>query len=47
MFAGEYRTTYGRLAAVTAPTSGNHDSRNETTGYDPFWRRVLRRAAAR
>ena len=39
-FAGEYRTTYGRLAAVTAPTSGNHDGRNETTGYDPFWRRV-------
>jgi calcineurin-like phosphoesterase family protein len=39
-FADEYRTTYGRLARVTAPTSGNHDSRNETTGYDPYWRRV-------
>jgi predicted phosphodiesterase len=39
-FADEYRTTYGRLARVTAPVSGNHDSRNETTGYDPYWRRV-------
>jgi acid phosphatase type 7 len=41
-FAHEYGTTYGRLARVTAPTSGNHDSDNETTGYDPYWRRVHR-----
>lgn len=39
-FADEYRTTYGRLARLTAPVSGNHDARNETTGYDPYWRRV-------
>jgi predicted phosphodiesterase len=39
-FADEYATTYGRLARVTAPVSGNHDARNETTGYDPYWRRV-------
>jgi hypothetical protein len=39
-FADEYRTTYGRLAAVTAPTSGNHESPNETVGYDPYWRRA-------
>jgi acid phosphatase type 7 len=39
-FAREYRTTYGRLARVTAPISGNHDARNETTGYDPYWERV-------
>jgi acid phosphatase type 7 len=39
-FADEYASTYGRLARVTAPTSGNHDAENETTGYDPYWRRV-------
>jgi acid phosphatase type 7 len=39
-FANEYASTYGRLARVTAPTSGNHDAENETTGYDPYWRRV-------
>ena len=39
-FADEYAGTYGRLARVTAPTSGNHDAENETTGYDPYWRRV-------
>jgi hypothetical protein len=39
-FADEYHTTYGRLARVTAPISGNHDARNETTGYDAYWRRV-------
>jgi acid phosphatase type 7 len=39
-FADEYHTTYGRLAHVTAPTSGNHESGNESTGYDPYWRGV-------
>jgi hypothetical protein len=39
-FAHEYATTYGRLARVTAPVSGNHDAKNETAGYDPYWRRV-------
>jgi hypothetical protein len=39
-FATGYDRTYGRLARITAPTSGNHDARNETTGYDAYWRRV-------
>ena len=39
-FEENYATVYGRLASVTAPTSGNHDSDNERTGYDPYWRRA-------
>lgn len=39
-FALNYRTTYGLLARVTAPVSGNHDAPNEATGYDPYWRSV-------
>jgi hypothetical protein len=42
-FARNYATTYGPLAAKTAPTPGNHDWRNSATGYDPYWRRALRR----
>jgi 3',5'-cyclic AMP phosphodiesterase CpdA len=45
-FRDNYATTYGRLARVTAPTSGNHDEPNEASGYDPYWRRVLGVAAA-
>ena len=40
-FAGNYETTYGRLAAKTAPTPGNHDWPNSATGYDPYWQRAL------
>ena len=40
-FRDNYATTYGRLARVTAPTSGNHDAPNEASGYDPYWRRTL------
>ena len=40
-FAGHYATTYGRLAAETAPTPGNHDWPNSATGYDPYWQRAL------
>jgi 3',5'-cyclic AMP phosphodiesterase CpdA len=40
-FRGAYATTYGRLAARTAPTPGNHDWPNHATGYDPYWRRAL------
>jgi acid phosphatase type 7 len=43
-FRENYATTYGRLAARTAPTSGNHDWPHERTGYDPYWRRALRRS---
>ena len=39
-FEENYATVYGRLASVTAPTSGNHDSDNERTGYDAYWRRA-------
>jgi 3',5'-cyclic AMP phosphodiesterase CpdA len=42
-FERNYATTYGRLAAVTAPTPGNHEWQNHTTGYDPYWRRLLHR----
>jgi acid phosphatase type 7 len=42
-FAGNYARTYGRLAARTAPTPGNHDWPNHRTGYDPYWRRALHR----
>ena len=42
-FRKNYATTYGRLAAKTAPTPGNHDWPNHETGYDPYWRRALHR----
>ena len=41
-FARNYATTYGPLAAKTAPTPGNHDWPNRSTGYRPYWRRALR-----
>jgi hypothetical protein len=40
-FGRAYATTYGRLAARTAPTPGNHDWRNHATGYDRYWRSAL------
>lgn len=45
-FARRYATTFGRLAAKTAPTPGNHDWANSATGYDPYWRRALHRRPA-
>lgn len=39
-FRRHYATTYGRLAGLTAPTTGNHDARNERRGYDRYWRGV-------
>jgi hypothetical protein len=47
-FARNYAPSYGRFAARTAPTPGNHDWPEHTSGYDPYWRRALhrRRAAA-
>jgi hypothetical protein len=42
-FRRNYAPTYGRLAAKTAPTPGNHDWPNHKTGYDPYWRRALHR----
>jgi Calcineurin-like phosphoesterase len=40
-FATNYASTYGGLAARTAPTPGNHDWPRHPTGYDPYWRRAL------
>jgi acid phosphatase type 7 len=40
-FRDNYATTFGRLAAKTAPTPGNHDWPNHASGYDPYWRRAL------
>jgi hypothetical protein len=39
-FASDYAPTYGRLAAITAPTPGNHDWPNHREGYDTYWSRV-------
>ena len=39
-FATRYDPTYGRLAAITAPTLGNHEEDNVEVGYDPYWRAV-------
>lgn len=37
-FAERYEPSYGRLAAITAPTIGNHEDGNRAVGYDPYWR---------
>lgn len=37
-FKSGYDTVYGRLTRLTAPTPGNHEWPNRTTGYDPYWR---------
>jgi len=42
-FANHYAPTYGRLAARTAPTPGNHDWPQHLQGYGPYWGRTLRR----
>lgn len=39
-FAERYEPTYGRVAAVTAPTIGNHEAGNRQYGYDPYWRAI-------
>ncbi len=36
-FQTKYEPTYGRLAAVTAPTPGNHDAPLAEQGYSPYW----------
>jgi Calcineurin-like phosphoesterase len=40
-FAANYQTVYGPLRAITLPTPGNHDWPLHTTGYDPYWARVI------
>jgi hypothetical protein len=44
-FRDHYATTYGPLAAITAPTPGNHDWPRHESGYDPYWARMLKRPA--
>lgn len=39
-FAERYEPTYGRVAAITAPTIGNHEADNRQYGYDPYWRAI-------
>jgi Calcineurin-like phosphoesterase len=37
-FARNYESVYGRLAAITWPTPGNHDWWAREQGYFPYWR---------
>lgn len=39
-FAERYKPTYGRVAAITAPTIGNHETDNRQYGYDPYWQAI-------
>jgi Calcineurin-like phosphoesterase len=41
-YARNYEPVYGRLAAITWPTAGNHEWGNRATGYLPYWRRWRR-----
>ncbi len=45
-FREHYAPTYGRLAAITAPTPGNHDWARHRSGYDPYWEQALDRPRA-
>ena len=36
-FEENYAPTFGRLAAITAPTLGNHEAPNADRGYEPYW----------
>ena len=40
-FETNYEPTYGGLAALTAPTPGNHDAPLAAHGYDPYWQEAL------
>jgi hypothetical protein len=40
-FERNYEPTYGSLAAVTAPTPGNHDAPLAEQGYAPYWQDAL------
>jgi Calcineurin-like phosphoesterase len=40
-FEENYAPPYGRLAARTAPTPGNHEAPNADEGYYPYWEREL------
>jgi hypothetical protein len=40
-FETNYEPTYGALAALTAPTPGNHDAPLAAEGYEPYWEEAL------
>lgn len=40
-FARNYDPLYGALVPITAPTPGNHEWGNRSTGYFPYWKRRL------
>ena len=40
-FEENYAPNYGRLAARTAPTPGNHEAPIADQGYYPYWERAL------
>lgn len=42
-FRRNFAAVYGRMAARTAPTPGNHEWPSHLTGYDRYWRRVTGR----
>jgi hypothetical protein len=41
-FRDNYQPSWGRLAAITAPTPGNHDWPRHRDGYDPYWQAALK-----
>lgn len=36
-WANLYDPSFGRFKSISAPTPGNHEWPNRTTGYDPYW----------
>jgi hypothetical protein len=43
-FERNFEPVFGRLAAITDPTPGNHEWPRRDQGYDAYWREVDRRA---
>jgi hypothetical protein len=41
-----YKPVYRRLDRITAPTPGNHEWPLHAVGYDPYWRKVMRKPLA-
>lgn len=39
-FAERYEPVYGKVAAVTEPTPGNHEWATRAEGYEPYWERA-------
>jgi hypothetical protein len=45
-FQANYRPAYARFSRITAPTPGNHEWPLHASGYDAYWRAVLKRPIA-